>query len=171
MATRPSVPAQEIRWAEEPGGLQSTGPQRGGHDQVTECCRRPADSAQPCPPRPGPWRCEDAGSWGPLAAWYRGDARCQQMWGRAGPPLSGRRRWCAFWVNTVMPPLAETSADDACHFHLLSSSGERPFLSREPHIPRKQAAGEAGVVAGRTPATTGLLRPSSHFLDSSTRMA
>ena len=109
----PQCSCREIPWTEEPGGLQSMGSQRGGHNRASERHRHPADSAQPRPPWPGPRRREDARSWGPLAAWYRGDARCQQMRGRAGPRLSGRCRWCAFWVNIVMPPLAETSGDDA----------------------------------------------------------
>ena len=32
MATRSSILAWEIPWTEEPGGLQSTGSQRVGHD-------------------------------------------------------------------------------------------------------------------------------------------
>ena len=32
MATRPSILAWEIPWTEEPGGLQSKGSQRVGHD-------------------------------------------------------------------------------------------------------------------------------------------
>ena len=32
MATRPSILAWRIPWAEEPGGLQSTVSQRAGHD-------------------------------------------------------------------------------------------------------------------------------------------
>ena len=32
MATRSSILAWRISWAEEPGGLQSTGSQRVGHD-------------------------------------------------------------------------------------------------------------------------------------------
>ena len=32
MATHSSILAWRISWTEEPGGLQSTGPQRGGHD-------------------------------------------------------------------------------------------------------------------------------------------
>ena len=32
MATHPSILAQRILWTEEPGGLQSTGSQRVGHD-------------------------------------------------------------------------------------------------------------------------------------------
>ncbi|KAM7227750.1 hypothetical protein CapIbe_021447, partial [Capra ibex] len=32
MATHSSIPAWRIPWTEEPGGLQSTGPQRVGHD-------------------------------------------------------------------------------------------------------------------------------------------
>ena len=36
MATRSSVLAWEILWTEEPGGLQSTGPQRVRHDLATE---------------------------------------------------------------------------------------------------------------------------------------
>ena len=35
MATPSSFPAWRIPWAEEPGGLQSTGSQRVGRDQVT----------------------------------------------------------------------------------------------------------------------------------------
>ena len=35
MATHPSVLAWEIPWTEEPGGLQSKGSQRVGHDWVT----------------------------------------------------------------------------------------------------------------------------------------
>ena len=36
MATHSSVLAWRIPWTEEPGGLQSTGPQRVGHDWVTD---------------------------------------------------------------------------------------------------------------------------------------
>ena len=35
MATHSSIPAWEIPWTEEPGGLQSKGSQRAGHDWVT----------------------------------------------------------------------------------------------------------------------------------------
>ena len=35
IATCSSIPAWEIPWTEEPGGLQSTGSQRVGHDLVT----------------------------------------------------------------------------------------------------------------------------------------
>ena len=35
MATHSSIPAWKIPWTEEPGGLQSTGSQRVGHDWVT----------------------------------------------------------------------------------------------------------------------------------------
>ena len=31
-ATHPSIPARRIPWTEEPGGLQSMGSQRVGHD-------------------------------------------------------------------------------------------------------------------------------------------
>ena len=36
MATHSSVLAWDIPWTEEPGGLQSTGLQRAGHDLVTK---------------------------------------------------------------------------------------------------------------------------------------
>ena len=36
MATHSSVLAWEISWTEEPGGLQSTGLQRVGHDLATK---------------------------------------------------------------------------------------------------------------------------------------
>ena len=36
VATHSSVLAWEIPWTEEPGGLESTGSQRVGHDYVTE---------------------------------------------------------------------------------------------------------------------------------------
>ena len=36
MATHSSVLAWEILWTEEPGGLQSTGPQRVRHDLATK---------------------------------------------------------------------------------------------------------------------------------------
>ena len=35
MATHSSIPAWKIPWTEQPGGLQSTGSQRVGHDWVT----------------------------------------------------------------------------------------------------------------------------------------
>ena len=35
MATHARIPAWEIPWTEEPGGLQSTGLQRVGHDLPT----------------------------------------------------------------------------------------------------------------------------------------
>ena len=36
MATQSSILAWKIPWIEEPGGLQSMGSQRAGHDFVTE---------------------------------------------------------------------------------------------------------------------------------------
>ena len=36
MATHSSIPAWKFPWTEEPGGLQSMGLQRVGHDCVTE---------------------------------------------------------------------------------------------------------------------------------------
>ena len=36
MATHSSIPAWEIPWTEEPGGLQSMGSQRLGQDLVTK---------------------------------------------------------------------------------------------------------------------------------------
>ena len=36
MATHSSILAWEIPWTENPGGLQSMGPQRVGHDLATE---------------------------------------------------------------------------------------------------------------------------------------
>ena len=38
MATQPSILAWRIPWTEEPGGLQSMGSQRVGHDWVSETC-------------------------------------------------------------------------------------------------------------------------------------
>ena len=35
MATHSSILAWRIPWTEEPGGLQSMGPQRVGHDRAT----------------------------------------------------------------------------------------------------------------------------------------
>ena len=35
VATHSSIPAWKIPWTEEPGGLQSTGSQRVGHDWAT----------------------------------------------------------------------------------------------------------------------------------------
>ena len=36
MAIHPSILAWEIPWTEEPGGLQSMGSQKGGHDLTTQ---------------------------------------------------------------------------------------------------------------------------------------
>ena len=36
LATHSSTLAWKIPWMEEPGGLQSTGPQRVGHDRATQ---------------------------------------------------------------------------------------------------------------------------------------
>ena len=36
MATHSSILAWRIPWTEKPGGLQSMGPQRGGHNLVTK---------------------------------------------------------------------------------------------------------------------------------------
>ena len=36
MATHSNIPARIIPWTEEPGGLQSMGSQRVGHDLATE---------------------------------------------------------------------------------------------------------------------------------------
>ena len=38
MATRPSILAWRIPWTEEPGGLQSTGSQRIGHEATEHAC-------------------------------------------------------------------------------------------------------------------------------------
>ena len=35
MGIHSSIPAWKISWTEEPGGLQSVGSQRGGHDRET----------------------------------------------------------------------------------------------------------------------------------------
>ena len=43
MATHSSIVAWEIVWIEEPGGLQSVGLQRVGHDLVTNTPRRKRD--------------------------------------------------------------------------------------------------------------------------------
>ena len=40
MATQSSVLAWKISWTEEPGGLQSVGSQRVGHDRGTEHTRK-----------------------------------------------------------------------------------------------------------------------------------
>ena len=37
MATRSSILAWRIPWTEEPGGLQSVGSQRVGHNRATKC--------------------------------------------------------------------------------------------------------------------------------------
>ena len=46
MAAHSSILAWEIPWTEEPGGLQSMGSQRAGHDLVTKPPVNPTD-AQP----------------------------------------------------------------------------------------------------------------------------
>ena len=49
MATQSSILAWKIPWREEPGGLQSVGPQRVGHDLATKQHQRsrPGTDAQP----------------------------------------------------------------------------------------------------------------------------
>ena len=51
MATHSSILAWRIPWVEEPGGLQSTGLQRVGHDLVTEQQQHVilADQQNTCP--------------------------------------------------------------------------------------------------------------------------
>ena len=44
MATHSSILACRIRWTEEPGGLQSMGMQRVGHDLVTHTHHRTSDA-------------------------------------------------------------------------------------------------------------------------------
>ena len=44
-ATQASIPAWRIPWAEEPGGLQSTGSQRGEHNWSESTCARSVSSA------------------------------------------------------------------------------------------------------------------------------
>ena len=44
MATRSSILAWKISWTEEPGGLQSMGSQRVGHDWVTNTTYLETDS-------------------------------------------------------------------------------------------------------------------------------
>ena len=46
MAPHSSIPAWRIPWAEEPGGLQSMGLQRVGHDFVTDQARIPTQLFQ-----------------------------------------------------------------------------------------------------------------------------
>ena len=41
MATHPSILANRIPWTEEPGGLQSIGSQRVGHDQASKHDKEP----------------------------------------------------------------------------------------------------------------------------------
>ena len=41
MAIHASIPAWEIPWTEEPGGLESTGSQRLRHDRATEQQKSP----------------------------------------------------------------------------------------------------------------------------------
>ena len=41
MATRSRILAWRIPWTEEPGGLQSTGSQRAGHDMQHNCNPNP----------------------------------------------------------------------------------------------------------------------------------
>ena len=41
MATHSSILAWRIPWTEKPGGLQSVGSQRVGHDRVTNTCTVP----------------------------------------------------------------------------------------------------------------------------------
>ena len=41
MATHSSIIAWKIPWTEEPGGLQSTGSQRVGHDRSSLACSKP----------------------------------------------------------------------------------------------------------------------------------
>ena len=43
MATHSSILAGIIPWAEKPGGLQSMGSQRVGHDWVTHACKYNSD--------------------------------------------------------------------------------------------------------------------------------
>ena len=45
MATHSSIPAWRIPWTEEPGGLQSIGPQRVEHDSATNIH---GDSVESC---------------------------------------------------------------------------------------------------------------------------
>ena len=48
MATHPSIFAWEIPWSEEPGGLQSMGSERVGHDWVTNTHTWPHPAARAC---------------------------------------------------------------------------------------------------------------------------
>ena len=48
MATHSSILAWRIPWAEEPGGLQTIGSQRGGHNLETEHARTYAHTARVC---------------------------------------------------------------------------------------------------------------------------
>ena len=48
IATHSSILAWKIPWAEAPGGLQSTGLQRVGHDRATEHARSPTHMKYCC---------------------------------------------------------------------------------------------------------------------------
>ena len=48
MATCSSIPAWEIPWTEEPGGLQSTGAKRVRHDLATKQQKKVSHGARRC---------------------------------------------------------------------------------------------------------------------------
>ena len=50
MATHSGILAQRIRWTEEPGGLQSMGLQRVGHDCATKHAYKKDLLQEPCHP-------------------------------------------------------------------------------------------------------------------------
>ena len=64
MATHSSIPAWEIPWTEEPGGLQSVGLQRVGQDlasrQQQQSCYHPLKKKWLTPPRPTPGTSPDS---------------------------------------------------------------------------------------------------------------
>ena len=57
MATPSSILAWRVPWAEEPGGLRSSGSQRGGHDRASEHTSNHR-SARQCKMRGRPGLCQ-----------------------------------------------------------------------------------------------------------------
>ena len=80
IATHSSILAWEILWTEEPGGLQTMGSQRAGHDWVTNTCLLWEKYQQP-----------------QICRWYHSNGRKQRG---TKEPLEGERGQWKSWLKT-----------------------------------------------------------------------
>ena len=111
MATHSSVPAWELPWSEEPGGLQAVESQRAGHDWVTEhtlFLQRTSAEKSPL------WHSEET----PENSKGQGSLACCSPWGR---------RLTSNYPTITVEGLNKYYYVNACHY-CHSQSNPWPWL-------------------------------------------